>query len=339
MPIMPLTMLPKPEILPDVLPTERLSARGVARPPLRAEYRRIPGARNAVTVVWALLQTAGVVVAAGWIGTWWSYLLAFLVMGRGHCQLNILGHEAAHKLLFRSRRLNDLCGRWLLGYPGLQGMLSYRRAHMAHHRDEMGPDEPDAGLYDGYPISPDSLRRKLTRDLLLISAIKNLRGLLYVARRRTAGGREARQVIAVQLVLLGAACAWGRPLLYPVCWLLPWMSLWKVSNRLRAIAEHGGMARADDRRLTTHVIRQSRLARFLMVPYNTGWHLAHHVDIGVPFRHLPRFHDELVRSGWVVPELEYPGYLALWRRLASGAPRDRTRRGDRAEPRSSFLPG
>ena len=39
--------------------------------------------------------------------------------------------------------------------------------------------------------------------------------------------------------------------------------------------------------MTTHVIRQSRLARFWMVPYNTGWHLAHHVDMGVPWRNLP----------------------------------------------------
>lgn len=334
-------MLPDPAILPDVLPTERLTAKGVARPPVRAELRRIPDARNAITVVLALVQTVGVVALAGWIGTWWSYLAAFLVMGRGHCQLNILGHEAAHKLLFRNRRLNDVAGRWLLAYPGLQGMLSYRRAHMAHHRDEMGPEEPDAGLYAGYPIPPDSLRRKLTRDLLLVSASKNLLALLHVARRRSAGGREARQVLAVQLVLLAAAVAWGKPLLYPVCWLLPWMSIWKVSNRLRAIAEHGGMTRSGDRRLTTHVVRQTRLARLLIVPYNTGWHLAHHVDIGVPFRHLPRFHAELVRSGWVVPDLEYRSYWALWRRLAAGEPRDRsrTRGGRRAPSTSSFLPG
>ncbi|HEY2702264.1 MAG TPA: fatty acid desaturase [Candidatus Dormibacteraeota bacterium] len=336
---MALTMLPAPEILPDVLPTERLNARGMARPPVRDEYRRIPDARNALTVAGALLQTVGVVAAAGWIGTWWSYLLAFLVMGRGHCQLNILGHEAAHKLLFSHRRMNDLCGRWLLAYPGVQGMLSYRRAHMAHHRDEMGPDEPDAGLYAGYPVAPDSLRRKLTRDLLLVSAVKNLRALLHAARRSIGGGREARQLLAVQLAMFAAACAWGRPLLYPVCWLLPWMSLWKVSNRLRAIAEHGGMGRSSDRRLTTHVVRQTRLARLLFVPYNTGWHLAHHVDIGVPFRHLPAFHAELVGSGWVVPELEYPSYRALWRRLASGVPRQRTPRGDRLEAGSSFLPG
>jgi fatty acid desaturase len=337
------TMLPSSDLLPAVLPTDRLGIKGVARPDLRARYRKIPDARNAVTVVSALLQTVGVVIAAGVVNTWWSYLFAFLVMGRGHCQLNILGHESAHRLLFSRKWWNDQIGRWLLGYPALQGTLSYRRAHMAHHRDEMGPEEPDAGLYAGYPIPSDSLRRKLTRDMFFISGWKNLRALVYaVAKGAPSPGRtEARQVVAVQVVLFAAAVAWGRPLLYPVCWLAPWMSLWKVSNRLRAIAEHGGMARSDDRRLTTHHVRQRLLARFLIVPYNTGWHLAHHVDIAVPFRNLPAFHDELIRSGWVVPDLEYSSYWALWRKLASGERRERA-----AAPRpapvgsgSSFIPG
>ncbi len=332
---MAVTMLPEPALLPDVLPTERLTAKGLARPPVRAALRRIPNARNAVTVVSALAQTFGVVVAAGLIGTWWSYLGAFVVMGRGHCQLNILGHEAAHRLLFSSRRLNDFCGRWLLSYPAIAGMLAYRRVHMAHHRDEMGPEEPDVGLYRGYPVPPDSLRRKLVRDLFFISGYKNLRGLAHAARRKG----EARQVVAVQLTLFGLGAAAGMPLLYPLCWLAPWMSLWKVSNRLRAIAEHGGMGRSDDRRETTHVVRQRPLARLILVPYNTGWHLAHHVDIGVPFRHLPRFHEELVASGWAVPDLEYPGYTALWRRLASGPPRGRLDPGERdAVAGSCFLP-
>ena len=58
--------------------------------------------------------------------------------------------------------------------------------------------------------------------------------------------------------------------------------------------------------------------RFWIVPYNTGWHLAHHTDIGVPWRHLPALHRELVASGWVVPGLEHPSYVALWRTLSSG---------------------
>ncbi len=32
------------------------------------------------------------------------------------------------------------------------------------------------------------------------------------------------------------------------------------------------MERSKDRRRTTHVIRQTRFARFWMVPYHTGWH-------------------------------------------------------------------
>jgi fatty acid desaturase len=99
------------------------------------------------------------------------------------------------------------------------------------------------------------------------------------------------------------------------------MTLWKVSNRLRAIAEHGGMERSTDRRRTTHVIRQRRIARYWMVPYNTGWHLAHHADMAVPWYHLPEFHQELVDSGWVTDALEYPSYWAFWRACSSGAPR------------------
>jgi fatty acid desaturase len=77
------------------------------------------------------------------------------------------------------------------------------------------------------------------------------------------------------------------------------------------------MTRSDDRRLTTHHVRQSWLARFWMVPYHTGWHLAHHVDIGIPWRNLPKLHEELVSSGWVTEGLEYPNYRSLWRALAS----------------------
>jgi fatty acid desaturase len=56
-----------------------------------------------------------------------------------------------------------------------------------------------------------------------------------------------------------------------------------------------------------------------MVPYNTGLHLAHHVDIAVPWRNLPALHRELVATGWVTAALEYPSYPALWRALSSRA--------------------
>jgi fatty acid desaturase len=309
-------MVPPDRALPDVLPTERLNVRGVLVRPWRDELRRIPTARNVVTVAGAIVQTFGVVSLAAVLDTWWAWLLAFVWMGRGHALLNILAHEAAHRLLFPNRVANDLAGR-LLGYPTLQPFAVYRRVHFAHHRDELGPDEPDTDLYRGYPVSRDSWHRKLRRDATGESAYKNVKALVQAARRRVP---DAVQILVVQAVLLGASVAVGRPLAY-VVWIGSWATLWKVSNRLRAIAEHGGMERSKDRRRTSHVIRQHWLPRLCIVPYNTGWHLAHHVDMGVPWRNLPRLHAELVAAGWVTEAIEYPSYRAFWRACSAG---DRT---------------
>jgi fatty acid desaturase len=310
------TMVPDPALLPDVLPTERLTATARPIPELRAELRRIPGVRNLVTVIGFLLQSFGVIAAAVWIGHPLAYVGAFFLMGRAHCLASILAHEAAHRLLFRQKWWNDTIGRWVLAYPAFVPFDAYRRAHMAHHKDEMGPNEPDRNLYEHYPITLASFRRKLRRDALFISGFKALKGLWYGLKSPTARPVAAR-IVASQMAILVLFTAFGRPWLYPLLWLAPHLTVWKVLNRLRAIAEHGGMIRSTDRRLTTHVVRQRRLARFWMVPYNTGWHLAHHVDMGVPFRQLPALHAELVASGWVTEELEYPSYVALWRALAS----------------------
>ena len=314
---MAVTMLPPADLLPDVLPTERLTATGKPVPAVREELRRISDAGNAFTVLGLYLQSFGVIALAVWIGQPWAYAVAFLLMGRAHCMYNILGHEAAHRLLFSHKRVNDFVGKWLVAYPSFQAVDLYRRAHMAHHRDEFGPNEPDLKLYNGYPIPRDSFWRKMRRDALFVTGWKNLKPLLK-AVGRPGSRRVALQILAVQAVILGLFTLAGRPWLYPLLWLAPWMTVWRVLNRLRAIAEHGGMTRSADRRLTTHVIRQTWWARFWMVPYNTGWHLAHHVDIGIPWRHLPAFHRELVAAGWVPAGLEYPSYRALWRALRSG---------------------
>jgi fatty acid desaturase len=104
---------------------------------------------------------------------------------------------------------------------------------------------------------------------------------------------------------------------YFILWFAPYLTVWRVINRLRSIAEHGGMRQSKDRRETTHSVRQHFPARFMLVPYHIGWHLAHHVDAGVPMANLPKLHRELQRAGYVNDELEYPNYLALWNKLSS----------------------
>jgi fatty acid desaturase len=113
-----------------------------------------------------------------------------------------------------------------------------------------------------------------------------------------------------------------HPWVYFILWLAPYLTVWRVINRLRSIAEHGGMQRSKDRRLTTHTVKQSPISRFFVVPFHIGWHLAHHVDAGVPMAHLPKLHAELQRAGYVTGGLEYRSYLSLWRKLASGVSLD-----------------
>jgi fatty acid desaturase len=311
------TMVPPVELRPDALPAERLTDTGRPAPELREELRRIPNLANALTVVGVYVQSFGVIALAVWISHPLAWLAAFVLMGRAFALYAILAHEAAHRLLFTVKRWNDGVGRWLLAYPAFVPFDVYRRSHMAHHKDEMGPNEPDLNLYLGYPISRASMRRKLTRDAVGISGWKNLKPLLLALRSRTGRG-VALQILATQVAIAAAFTAYGRPELYLFLWLAPWLTVWRLINRLRAIAEHGGMIRSTDRRETTHHVEQSWLARFWMVPYNTGWHLAHHVDSGIPYRNLPRLHAELEAAGYVVPGLAYPSYRSLWRALSSG---------------------
>jgi fatty acid desaturase len=317
------TMVPPAEALPDVLPTERLGKSGKPVRELRDELRRIDDRRNVGSVVLCWLHAAATIGSALVVEHPLAWLVAFVFMGAVHARFAILMHEAAHKLLFTDKRANDRIGRWLLAYPAFVPLELYRRGHFAHHRDEFGPDEPDLNLYVGYPITRASLKRKLWRDLRGTSGWKNLEVLLGAVRKEEGFG-IARQIAVAQVVLaallsvVGVVVAgWVGLLTYPVLWLGSHLTVWRVINRLRSIAEHGGMERSDDRRRTTHHVEQSWLARFWIVPCNTGWHLAHHVDMGVPFRNLPALHRELVESGWVAPDVTYPNYRSLWRALSS----------------------
>ena len=320
-------MVPAPDVVPDGrLPTADLSPTGRPTGARREELRRPHDLRNVANLVSVWVQSFGLIALVCWLTPQlplWAALpvwaVTFVLMGRAMSLFAILGHETAHRLLFSNKRVNDLVGGWGVAYPGFVPLAAYRRSHMAHHKDEFGPNEPDLGLYNGYPITAASMKRKLWRDLRGTSGWKNLKGLLGALRSPTARPFAVRILVAQVGVaaILVAIGGWERWWLYPLLWLAPWMTVWRVINRLRAIAEHAGLMRSDDRRLTTHVVRQTLWARFLFVPFNTGWHLAHHVDSGVPFQNLPRLHDDLVAAGWVTDELEYPSYRALWRALAA----------------------
>jgi fatty acid desaturase len=308
----------------DVMPDGRLvSSR-------REALRQIPSVHNGVSVVSVFVQTMLLIFLAVHFGPV-AWLPVFVLMGRTHAQFASLMHEAAHRLLFRNRTLNDFVGRWLVGYVAFTNTDAYRRVHMAHHREEFGPNEPDIALYANYPISAASWRRKLARDAQGRTGLRLLRDQLRGARSEVAVVHQTLfKILTVQAVLIVGAIVAGYWWVYPLFWLLPYLTVWRVINRLRSVAEHGGLMASDDRRIATHSVEQHWSARFFLVPFNIGFHLAHHVDAGVPFRNLPKYHQMLVDSTYVTvgsgtdvttnyqyPNYQYPNYRSLWSALHS----------------------
>ena len=316
-----------------IAPNHKILANGHPDQKFRADLRRISNVRNAISIASIYCQ-AGIIF---WIVLTLNnpliYVVAFLLIGRTHAQLLALMHESAHRLLFSNRLLNDFVGRWILGYPSFTNTDGYRRVHMAHHRQEFGPNEPDIALYANYPVTRASFWRKMRRDAFGKTGWRLLRQQLRDAVQTetvhsatvnsetvnsgAVRSNTQRKIFAFHLIALFASVLILNPYIYVGLWLLPYLTVWRVMNRLRSIAEHGGLRADSDRRVTTHSVRQHWLTRFYFVPFNLGWHIAHHLDAGIPFRSLPEYHKQLRHAGFVSDVYEYRNYRQLWRALRS----------------------
>lgn len=312
-------LAPAPDALPPFEGSDRLRPDGRPRPEFRARLRRIPDRRNAGLVAIVFAYPVVVAWAAVTVDHPLGWIAAFLLMGAYFQRALTLFHEAAHRLLFSNRTANDWVGERIIGALAFgDGSDAYRKAHANHHRDEFGPKEPDFLLYADYPISRASFRRKLLRDAVGISGWKNLKPV-FVGLTRPGRRARALRFLGAQLLVFVLYALSGHPWLYLFLWLLPWMTYWRVANRLRALAEHAGMTRSDDRRRTTHHIRQGFLARHVFLSQGIGFHLAHHVDSGIPMAHLPTLQQALEEDGYLPPEQIHPSYRAFWRTLVEPA--------------------
>ena len=313
-----MNMVPDASVFTKIDGNDKILTNGHPTSQWRTELRHIPNFRNALSIASIYVQTIGIIWAALALHNPIIYVIAFLLMGRAHAQLLALMHESVHRLLFRNRKLNDFAGRWLLGYMSFVNTDGYRYVHMAHHREEFGPNEPDIPLYANYPITRASFWRKMRRDGLGSTGFRMLRGqFMSIFKTDPQQLNTQRKIFSLHAVLIILSVIFVNPWVYVMLWLVPYITVWRVMNRLRSIAEHGGLRADDDRRVTTHSVKQHLFSSFYFVPFNLGWHIAHHTDSGIPFRSLPKYHRQLQASGFVTDAYQYSSYLAIWRALRS----------------------
>jgi fatty acid desaturase len=271
-----------------------------------------------LAVDWGLVAASFALVAA-----WPNPLtvgIALVVIGARQLGLAVLMHEASHRTLFRSRRLNDWAGSWLCAYPIWSDLHAYRGYHLRHHAKTGTAEDPDLGLVKPFPVTRASLRRKIWRDLSGRTGLKFARAAFARTFRRwrqdPAARRAARGVLVTNALLLGLLALAGHAEL----WLL-WAGAWLTTNtlvtRIRSIAEHALTPDAADPLRNTRTTLARGWERLLLAPNRVNYHLEHHLLMTVPHYRLPRMHALLRERGVLERACVERGYWGVLLRAAS----------------------
>lgn len=278
---------------------------------------------------WVSIATNWTIIAASFalVAAWpnpLTIVAALFLIGARQLGLAILMHEAAHRSLLRDKNWNDWAGNWLCAYPVWTDVFAYRPYHLQHHAKNWTKDDPDIGLVLPFPITKESLRRKMTRDLTGQTGRKFLRASWKrsIARWRAgdANGRRAFIGFAVtNLLLLAVLTAFGHPLLY-LLWAASWLTVNTLVTRIRSIAEHAMASDPADPLRNTRTTLATWWERLLLAPNRVNYHLEHHLLMTVPHYKLPRLHRMLAERGLLDGALVTKGYRAVLERAASKAP-------------------
>lgn len=251
---------------------------------------------------------------------------AVMVIGARQLGLAILMHEAAHGLLSRNRRVNDILGQWFAAAPVGADLDMYRPYHLSHHRFVQTPEDPDLPLSAPFPVSKASLRRKIIRDLTGQTFLKQrvfaFRAFFRPELQQVPGAEVIAsrsglvRFLAINAAMLGILWASGHPLLYVSCWLLPLATWNPLATRIRNIAEHACVDTDHKNPLTqARTVEPNILERILFAPYWVANHAEHHAMMYVPCFRLPQAHRILkARNGLAKTDVK-PGYASVLRQV------------------------
>lgn len=259
---------------------------------------------------WLIAASMAMVAYAPNVAT---VLLALFIIGTRQLGLAVVMHESSHHTLFKNRKLNDFVGNWLAGYPIYLSGDMYRTHHLEHHAKTWTEDDPDLGLATPFPVTKASMARKVSRDLLGVTGLKQLVGTTYLVIQSYRGkqvdagtlplrferGPAVRMLVGTlvtNLALFGLLWALGHPMLY-LLWFGAWLTTSKLAARIRSIAEHAVVPDPADPIGQTRTVRAGWLERLFVAPNEVQYHLEHHLLMTVPHYNLPRFHEMLRERG------------------------------------------
>ena len=285
-------------------------------------------ARSSWKGIALVLHCWAVMGAAMAVGVVWPLTIPLMVMVIGNRQLGlfILMHDAAHGLLHANRTVNDRLARWFCGHE----LNIYRPYHLQHHRFVQQTGDPDLVLSAPFPVTRDSLRRKIIRDLTGQTFVKQRFGGLTAKLQARQPGESAWALVAAELkqqrafyltnaaglLAFSAAGLWWA---WVLMWLLPMATWLPLVSRLRNIAEHALIEQnGTDPLRHARTTRASLLERLFIAPYWVNYHCEHHMFTQIPCWNLAPAHRLLAARGVTARMELQPGYATVMR-LASSA--------------------
>lgn len=295
----------------------------------------------AISSVWLAIALIFALMAWATTQTFWLQapllLLAVLLLGGRQLALAICMHEATHRTLFATRRLNDELVDWLCARPLGIDLFKYREHHFIHHTMTGTAEDSDISLIEGLPTTRTSLGRKFARDLLGITGLKFLFGrflmdagllkwtvathLEWLPRRSFMHHmvclvRNATPTLLTNLALFYALSVLGYSELY-WAWVIAYIIPYPLFIRIRALAEHACTARTLDMFSNTRTTRAGLLARVFVAPLNVNYHIEHHALASAPWHRLPELYRLLLERQIVNPA---PSYWDVMSIVSSGKP-------------------
>lgn len=268
----------------------------------------IDNRRNARLLIlqWAIAIAAGAIAIH--VDRIAVYLLAGFVIGSRIQCLAVMMHDACHGMLFSNRRVNDLIGDIFVAYPLGFSIDLYRANHMQHHRHTNTLRDRDYRVQrrdsdQHFPKSGSAMLWLLLRSVTGLNYYRMVRDSRVWApianfHNPRRFGYDYRLSLRLRYVVW-ALLFYGLILWSPFRWqilgllLIPQFIWANVINRIRAMAEHNGVA--DERELNgTRTVIPTLLDRFMIAPLNVSYHLEHHLFPSVPWPNLRRLHAHLM---------------------------------------------
>ena len=285
-----------------------------------------------VAHAWAVI--AGAMALTAW--QWWLAPLSLVLIGSRQLGIAILMHDAAHGVLAKTKWLNEFLGQWLCGYPVGSELIAYRKYHLQHHRRTQQKDDPDIELSAHFPITRESFRRKVIRDLTGQTGFQQRKAAIRGAIKRKQWRTLAGWAIT-NGVILAACIASGFWWLYPVLWLAPLLTWFQFITRVRNIAEHAVVPDNDDPFRNARTTLANPFMRAILAPYWVNYHVEHHLLFWVPCYRLPEMHRLLKANGTAARMEIRQGYLEVIRQATSRPPGAGGAEGGRGQRRRNAV--